>query len=290
MTKIFDFVTITILILFLTFVWSGLLLESIPLAVIVAVSVTAVFIIVAYKIKGRGVKPYTYDRLALELSVKGPRYLVEILKSILKNRVFESGSSFICLENALIFVGFKFGNIGLSDIPNIYSTAIKHNKTRVFLFAKGIERKALRLLESYGIFITPIKIKQTYRLLRKHNVLPDLTRKKASITLKDIPSLLISKSNVKVLIFSGAVLIATAFFTPLKIYYLIFGSIALLLAILSLSPLGKDLPRDGKFKDLFATENSAEILPEELNFENLQKSEENEKSEDIENKTDDSQK
>ncbi len=290
MAKIFDFIMVEILIFFLTLVWVGLLVENLLVSVIVSVSLALIFALIMNKLKGRGEKPYAYDRLALELSVKGPNFLIEILKSILKNRVFESSFNYICLENALIYVCFKFGNVGLADLPGIYSTASKYSKSRVFLFAKGIERKALRLLESYGIYITLVKIKQIYKLLKKHNSLPDLSKKRTSFSMKDLPSLLLSKGNTKGLIFSGAVLITTAFFTPLKIYYLVFGSIALLLAILSLTPLGKDLPRDGKFKDLFATENSAEILPEELNFENLQKSDENEKSEDIENKTNDSQK
>ena len=280
MAKITDFFSVSVLLAFLTFTWAGLLLDNIVLAVVVAVTVTAVFVTIMVKLRGREEKPYRYDRLALELSVRGPSFLVEILKSILKNRVFESGFNFICLENVLILACFKFSNVSLADVPNIYSTAVKYNKTRVFLLARGVERKALRLLETYGIFVTVVKIKQIYRLLKKHNALPDLTKKK-TFRVKDIPSLLLSKGNTKGLIFSGAVLIVTAFFTPLKIYYLVFGSVALLLAILTLTPLGKDnLGATWKLKDVFGGESTADTALDNLieGKDNFEKNEENEEN------------
>lgn len=40
-------------------------------------------------------------------------------------------------------------------------------------------------------------------------------------------------------LFSGVILVSVAFLTPLKIYYLVFGSISLLMALLTLTPLGK---------------------------------------------------
>ena len=286
MAKITDFFSVSVLLAFLTFTWAGLLLDNIVLAVVVAVTVTAVFVTIMVKLRGREEKPYKYDRLAIELSVRGPSFLVEILKSILKNRVFESGFNFICLENVLILACFKFSNVSLADVPNIYSTAVKYNKTRVFLLSRGVERKALRLLETYGIFVTVVKIKQIYRLLKKHNALPDLTKKK-TFRLKDIPSLLLSKGNTKGLIFSGAVLIVTAFFTPLKIYYLVFGSVALLLAILTLTPLGKDnLGATWKLKDVFGGESTADTALDNLVegkdiFEKNEENEENDQNDKI---------
>ena len=85
MAKITDFFSVSVLLAFLTFTWAGLLLDNIVLAVVVAVTVTAVFVTIMVKLRGREEKPYRYDRLALELSVRGPSFLVEILKIILKN-------------------------------------------------------------------------------------------------------------------------------------------------------------------------------------------------------------
>lgn len=256
MIKIADYISIGIVILFLTFVWAGLLSENVALAIIVSLAVEGIFVVIACAMRKREDAPCAYDRLALELSVEGPSFLIEKLKTILKNHAFESGLNYISLKNALFFVNFKFGNIGLTDLPNIYATAKKHNQTNVFLFARGVERKALRLLESYGIYIKVVKTKQIYKLLKKHNLLPEL-KKKRTFKLSDFPAILISKSNFKGLLFSGVVLLCTAFFTPLKIYYLILGSISLLLAIISLSPLGKDSPNQRQsLKELLSTINN----------------------------------
>lgn len=257
MTKIFDLISIGVIIAFLSFVWVGLILEDVALSIVISLAITGGFFVVAHALRSREEKPYAYDRLALELSVRGPSFLIENLKTILKNHTFESGFNYISVKNTLFYVNFKFGNVTINDLPNIYSTAEKCGKTRVFLFARGIERKALRLLETYGIYITIVKIKPIYKLLKKHNLLPDL-KKKRTFRLQDLPAIFISKSNFKGLIFSGVVLLSTAFFTPLKIYYLIFGSIALLLAIISLSPLGKDMPSQRQnFKEFFAGLNSS---------------------------------
>ncbi len=252
MTKIFDLISIGVIIAFLSFVWVGLILEDVVVSIIISIAITGGFFVVAHALRSREEKPYAYDRLALELSIRGPSFLVENIKTILRNNIFESGFNYISVKNALFYVNFKFGNVTINDLPNIYTTAQKCGKTRVFLFARGIERKAMRLLETYGIYITIVKIKAIYKLLKKHNLLPDL-KKKRTFRLQDLPAIFISKSNFKGLIFSGVVLLSTAFFTPLKIYYLILGSIALLLAIISLSPLGKDMPSQRQnFKEFFA--------------------------------------
>ena len=47
-----------------------------------------------------------------------------------------------------------------------------------------------------------------------------------------------SRRNFKNYVFSGAVLVFTSFFTPLKIYYIVIGTILFALALLSLTPLG----------------------------------------------------
>ena len=278
MTKIFDLISVGVIIAFLSFVWAGLILEDVALSIVISIAITCGFFVIAHAITTREEKPYAYDRLALELSVRGPSFLVENLKTILKNHTFESGFNYISIKNVLFYVNFKFGNVTINDLPNLYSTAQKCEKKQVFLFARGIERKALRLLETYGIYITVVKIKPIYKLLKKHNLLPDL-KKKRTFRLQDLPVIFISKSNFKGLIFSGVILLSTAFFTPLKIYYLIFGSIALLLAIISLSPLGKDTPSQKQnIKEFFA--GLSTNVPLEKNADSLEIDEPDKKNDD----------
>ena len=106
MIKIVDYISIGIVILFLTFVWAGLLSENVALAIIVSLAVEGIFVVIACAMRKREDAPCAYDRLALELSVEGPSFLIEKLKTILKNHTFESGLNYISLKNALFFVNF----------------------------------------------------------------------------------------------------------------------------------------------------------------------------------------
>ena len=91
MIKIADLITIGITLFFLSFVWAGLLVENVVVALVISLAVEGCFIVVATALRRREDTPRAYDRLALELSIEGPAFLVEKLKSILKNNNFESG-------------------------------------------------------------------------------------------------------------------------------------------------------------------------------------------------------
>ena len=49
---------------------------------------------------------------------------------------------------------------------------------------------------------------------------------------------MLNRRNFKNYAFSGGILILVSFITPLKIYYIVFGTLTLLMALLTLTPLG----------------------------------------------------
>lgn len=241
MAKTIDLIFLTLSVFMLTLVWTNLYL-NIGLAITLSIATALIVTFSVIYFKKQKSKPYGTDRLALELSLRGNAYLVEILKSILKNAVFESCSNWILLKNALIIANFRFTSVGLNDVANVYSLAIDKDRKQVFLLCRGIDRKAANLLETRDIKLNVVKIKGIYDFLARNSALPDLDKKKNKFSAKEICTSLLSRSNMKNYFFSGAVLISVAFFTPYKIYYLIFGSISIVLAILTLTPLG-----NGKF-------------------------------------------
>lgn len=250
MTKIIDVFTLTLTIFLLSIVWTGRYL-NVGLALLLSSTLTALTVITTIYLKKQNSKPYDKDRLALELSVRGNEYLVEILKSILKNAVFESGSNWILLENALIIVCFRFSLVGLNDVGNFYSLSLKKNRNQVFLLCRGIDRKAMHVLEMHDVKINVVKTKGIYDFLRRNSALPALEKEKKNFSLKAVAYSILSRSNTKSYLFSGIVLMTTSFITPLKIYYLIFGTIALILAILTLTPLGNgEFGTNGSFNAL----------------------------------------
>ncbi len=258
--KTIDLIFLTLIVFALIFVWTGNYLDIGP-TLVLSVAITALTIVTVVHFIRQKIKPYDKDRLALELSVRGSGYLVEILKSILKNAVFESGSNWILLESALIIACFRFSLVGLNDVGNFYSLAIEKERKQVFLLCRGIDRKAVYLLEAKGIKISAIKIKGIYDFLARHSALPALEKEKRRFPVKKIFPLLLSRSNTKNYLLVGIVLLTTAFLTPLKIYYFVFGSISLFLALLTLTPLGNgDLGSNGAFNALM-DETEKVVLP-----------------------------
>lgn len=49
---------------------------------------------------------------------------------------------------------------------------------------------------------------------------------------------MLNRRNFKNYAFSGGILILVSFITPLKIYYIVLGTLTLLMALLTLTPLG----------------------------------------------------
>lgn len=257
MSRAVDYVILTLTVFLLTLVWSGFLFGKWVYAIITATALTAIAVCSVYYFKTRNEKPYSYDRLALEFSVRGSKYLVNILKSILKNNVFESGDNYILLDDSIIVVCFRFSSIGLNDVGNILSLALEKERARVFVIARGVDRRAAHILETHDVRLSVVRIRAIYKFLEKNDALPELSKQRKRFSLRTLIDVILSRNNTKNYLFSGVILLAVAFLTPLKIYYLVFGSLSLVLAILTLTPLGKG-SSDGKVFDKL--NNEIEIL------------------------------
>ena len=223
MARIVDVTALTVITFLLTFVWTTAVLPS--WAAVFAVSaaaalmslVTAVYIL---RVKDR---PCTCDRLALECAVRPPEYLIGLLRAACTRDDVEFGKNYFLTRDAAVFAAVKLNPLGLGDMHAIAAKAAELGKTRVFVIARGVDRRAYRIVQCFeDMRVTHVKMRTVHRWLKKHDALPDLRR-----------------ANLKNYLFSGTLLVAVAFLTPLRIYYLIFGSVSLIMALLTLTPLGK---------------------------------------------------
>lgn len=238
MAKIFDYISLTIITFLLTFVWSALAFDSALPALILSCTLTLIAVVTLRYIRQKTGKPYTYDRLALEFGIRGNEYIVSLLLGVLKNPDVLSGGNFILLANSIIISNYKFSALGISDVGAACMLAKRYDRTRVFLICRTIDRRAYTVARLENVKITPIRVKTVYKLLKKHGALPDLKPAKEKFSLKGFASVALARTNFKSYAFSGVVLILVSFITPLKIYYIVFGSISLALAALTLTPLG----------------------------------------------------
>lgn len=237
MPRVLDYIALTIITFLLVFVWTGYLFNLV-IALTVASAFTVIAVGTVYYVKSKRNKPYGHERLALELSVRGSKYLVDLLKSTIKNAEFENGINYILLSDSIVIAAFKFAPLGINDIGNIFSLAMEKDRKRIFVLARGIDRRAASVLQTHGIKLSVIRIRAIYKYLDSHNALPPLEKEKSKFSFRALIDTVLSRSNLKNYLFSGAVLISFAFLTPLKIYYMVFGSFSLLLALLTITPLG----------------------------------------------------
>lgn len=237
MAKIIDYISLTIIVFLTTFVWSAYLFKGYVGAIIFSSAMALIAAVTIKYVRSRISKPYTYDRLSLELSLRGNAYVIDLIKPLLKADT-ECGSNYIVLKDAIVISAYKFSMVGVGDMGGIVALAGKYNKKRIYLIARGVERKAYAAVQIDGMRLYPVKVRTFYKLLKAHSALPDLKPVKEKPSLKAIALTALARSNFKAYAFSGAVLVLISFLTPLRIYYIVIGSISLFLAALTLTPLG----------------------------------------------------
>lgn len=258
MARIVDLVSLAVITFMLTFVWTTAAFSSwgavfaVSVAAALMVTVTAVYIR-----RGSG-KPCSCDRLTVECALRPPSYLIGLLRAAALADGIEFGDNYILTPDAVIFAAVKLGALGLNDLKSLLTKAEELDRKRVFVITHTVDRRAYRLTEYFNVRVTPVKMRTVYRWLKKHDALPDLTRIKTKFSLAAFFEAAFRRANLKNYLFSGTLLVAVAFLTPLRIYYLIFGSISLIMALLTLTPLGKGPFADEKILDaLDATDTPA---------------------------------
>lgn len=248
MARIIDYISLTIILFVLSFSLLSLAINNFAITIVIACSVTIIVVFSIYKLTHNKQNPYTYQRLELEMCIRGNSYIIELIvnvlnqsqkkESIIKNAIFENGSNYILLENSIIIANFKFSALNMSDISSACNLAIEKDKRKVFLLTKAIDRRAYQIAELKDVEINIVKSKQLFKFLKKHQSLPTLKKIKRKVSIKHIVDIALARSNLKYYAFSGVVLILSSFITPLRIYYIVFGAISLALAIITLTPLG----------------------------------------------------
>ena len=238
MAKAIDYISVTIVSFLLTFVCTALVFDNNVAALVMSCALTLIAVVTLRFVISKYTKPYSYDRLALEFAIRGNEYVIKLLISILKNREIESGSNYILLDDSIVISSFKLTALGVSDVGAACERAKEKRRKRAFVICSSVDRRAYAVAQLEGVKLCPVKPKAVYKLLKKHSALPNLKPAKQKFALRALFEIILSRSNFKSYAFSGVVLIAISFLTPLKIYYMVIGSVNLLLALLTLTPLG----------------------------------------------------
>ena len=257
MARIVDLTALTVITFLLTFVWTTAAFDS--WAAVFAVSCAAALMaaVTAVYIKRGAGKPCSCDRLTVECAVRPPSYLIGLLNAAAGGGA-ECGSNYILVSDAVVFAAVKLNPLGLNDLNALVTKAEELGRKRIFIITQSVDRRAYRIVQYHEAHVTAMKMRAVYRWLKKRGALPDLKRIKTKFSLAAFFEAAFRRGNLKHYLFSGFILVAVAFLTPLRVYYLIFGSISLIMALLTLTPLGKGPFGGEKILDTLAAESAPE--------------------------------
>ncbi len=249
MARKFDLLALGGVLLVLLFTFGIMLFQNawLSLAISSALSLAIVFSISFFSKSKKKISP---SQFAMEMTLRGNENLINIIKSTLKNDKIESCSNYILLENSAIFSLFKFGNVSSGDVQNIHKTLENSKLSQIFIFANGIDKQAYKASTHFGIQLKLVKTSALVRYLENHNALPDFKKPKSKPSLHLIFATVFARSNFKSYAFSGTILVLTSFITPLKVYYIVSGTVCLLLAIATLVFGNGSISGTNVFKEL----------------------------------------
>lgn len=254
MAKKFDALVLTLLTYILIFLWSRFFIGNIVWSLIFSSVLTFLIVLcarfVTTKIKKR---PYSVERLSREFALRGNEYAADYLSKVFNNPFVKVNKNTLLCGDTLIICLFKFANVSSSDIATAYQTAKQADAKKAIVLCRGVDRPSTSLTVNLDVKFDIVKTGAVYRYLFKKNALPELSKEKFKFSLGYIFDITLKRQNAKFYIFSGLMLLFLSYFTPLKLYYLCFGTSLFVLAILCLSPLGH-IGEEGKHKifDAFA--------------------------------------
>ncbi len=170
------------------------------------------------------------QKLLLHLSLLSDEKKSALFYNLLRqdDEVRRMGKLRLCGQNSFYFLHFRFAPVSPDDIACL--SRLKTAKQKI-LFCNEIEDSALRLCARMNIQVRAGD--EVFRLLREKNALPnaylgeDETAKKRKFRFR----VCFAKSNSRRFLVGGALILLTSLITPFPYYYLITGSLLLVVAV-----------------------------------------------------------
>lgn len=100
MAKALDYIFASIIVTLTTFVWSALLFKNAVGAIAFSIAFSSVILVSVRYFSTRNQKPYTYDRLETEFSIRGGEYIVNLIITALKILKLRMVQAIFCLKRA----------------------------------------------------------------------------------------------------------------------------------------------------------------------------------------------
>ncbi len=136
------------------------------------------------------------------------------------------------LKKFMLFCNIKFSTSSADEIGKAYRIAKEQNITHIYVLSLPINRNLQVFCSELDIKISFITGKQLHSYLNKQNKLPAKTKsstKKEKPPFKETLLLIFAKQRAKYFFTTGSMLCLLSLISPLKLYYLVGGSLGLIL-------------------------------------------------------------
>lgn len=248
LSTIIDYTLSSIFLFLVFFCWIRFYTKNLISSTICAVLITTLIIILYTKLKRKKNEKQNItkqdkknaDFASLQLSFMTNTQVINYFKAILKtNYQISVYENFIIMDenttNATLFIPMFFKeSVSKTDISNIFALAKQFNCNKTIISANKFDNEAVVLstkINNLQIFLWDHL--NTYNNIIKNNKLPPkvVDTSVEKLTFKQIVMYALSRKRIKNYVLFGIILILSSFFVYHKIYYLISGSILLILCI-----------------------------------------------------------
>ncbi|MDD3946528.1 MAG: hypothetical protein PHI19_01660 [Clostridia bacterium] len=242
MKRIGDKVFISVLIFLLLFFWSLYFTRSWWQSAILAVAASVLVILIWLTVSVRVKKSRTPSRIEVFrlLAAMGYEESTALLYDTLPVHIRSDFAppSFVLNGDTLVYNNLKFTPTIEEDIAKMYRLCKAKGLSKAIFVAARTDRKMMSLAAYLGIsayFPDRFTIKN---YLVRHNAVPQppepVQFKLPKLKIKELAPIVFDRRKVKYYLFSGIMLLLMSLITPLRLYYLIFSSVPMVLAIISL--------------------------------------------------------
>lgn len=227
MVKKIDKVLLNILLFAFLFSLCRYITGRLSVSAISAVLLTVAINLTVKIFSGR--KPENTEKFVLYLKNCDKRTKLELIARILPSKlepvIFRD--RIITADGKFVFECYNYDPLGKDDFLKLLYSAYSEGAKQVYFFGNPDTVE----LKSYPFSIVSADV--FFSQLKKNGLLPDAKENPVKPGLKTVLKSALNRKNAKYFLFSGFVTALLGFFTPLKLYYLIFSGISLLLSVVS---------------------------------------------------------
>lgn len=216
-----------------------------PYSIILSVSMSIIFTTLAFRylinkkqhLSHKTVNTKLYDDMVVQLNLMPKPELITFFSDTLKKSGYnvekKNGGLFIKEQNAYLFFKFGFEFVTKADIVKVFNS--KERTSKGYLFADSFDQEVKEFANRFDNLFT-VDSKQLFAFLQENNCLPENKYQLNTPSfnrLKAIKSL-IDRKKAKTFAIFGISFLFMSYFVLYKIYYLVCGTLFLILSLICL--------------------------------------------------------